>query len=359
MAALPMLAIALGALEHIATSSAAFDPLVTASCDAPHPPNYIEASPPTPEALGTATHVSRSGSDGSGSVTGSATFDPSLARACEATFQWGIERHTGSRLIGRVDVGGEGVPAGWAVNFDFGAGANATVRSLVAAELLVDGGSARRCGSRRRWPFTCSPRPCGTGSSRTWPSVCPRSTARGMTDTPSRAASGSSPLGCDASHTPSSGRSAAPASRPTRCPCSTHASTPRAAVRVLRSGCSTRPAGRTASCGSRRAGRTSSRARPPTCGPPGCRGRTSFITKGWRRYGPRVAAQVHLTSSSGRFGRSMRRATGETSETRTIYICLLYIYPTYIYMYQACSQRTSVLTGWIYSRIYNYIHPTR
>ena len=141
MAALPLLAIALGALEHIATSSAAFDPLVTASCDAPHPLNYIEASPPTPEALGTATHVSRSGSDGSGSVTGSATFDPSLARACEATFQWGIERHTGSRLIGRVDVGGEGVPAGWAVNFDFGAGANATVRSLVAAELLVDGGS--------------------------------------------------------------------------------------------------------------------------------------------------------------------------------------------------------------------------
>ena len=138
MAALPLLAVALGALEHIATSSAAFDPLVRASCDAPRPPDRVEASPPTPEALGTATHASRSGS---GSVTGVATLDPSLARSCEATFHWGIERHAGSRLLGRVDIGGEGVPAGWAVNFDFGEGANATVRSLVAAELLADGES--------------------------------------------------------------------------------------------------------------------------------------------------------------------------------------------------------------------------
>ena len=85
--------------QHITVSSGAFDPAVTAHCAA-------DASP------------------------------SSEATVCEARFQWVVTEHVEDRLRARLDVGGQGVPAGWLVDLDFGAGTTVHATSLVAAELL-------------------------------------------------------------------------------------------------------------------------------------------------------------------------------------------------------------------------------
>ena len=89
--------------RHISVSSGAFDPAVVASCAG-------DAVPPAPP---------------------SAAGASSEATVCEARFQWVVTEHVEDRLRARLDVGGEGVPAGWLVGLDFGAGATVSVSSLV------------------------------------------------------------------------------------------------------------------------------------------------------------------------------------------------------------------------------------
>ena len=114
-------------LRQLTVSSLPFDPLVSGARCGAAPVQEVTSLAALPSYAKGSNFV-----DTASHGTASAGV-----RRCSPKLQWIIELSERRALSGRLDVGGGGVPEGWVLRFDFGAGGAMRLSGLVGGHLLT------------------------------------------------------------------------------------------------------------------------------------------------------------------------------------------------------------------------------